>query len=293
MVQWSVAYIALAYAFQHGVVLTDEAFAWPGWVLRVSMLLLILGLPVVMTFAWYHGERSNRHFSTAETTIVALLLVIGSIVFYAFVQPHQESAAPAPPGVDRARVAATAPAGTTSLAVLPFVNLSSDKEQEFFSDGMTEEITSALAKVPNLRVVGRTSAFQYKNENKDLRAIGQALSAAYLIEGSVRKAGDQVRITAELIKADDGTNIWSENYDRQLTNIFATQEDIARAIAGSLQIPLGLKQGETLVSNRTADLVSYQEYLRARTLFRARDIPGTIAILDRSVPRNPTYAPGW
>src|SRR5215468_4705501 len=90
MVQWSVAFVALAYAIQHGVVLTSEAFAWPDWVLRISMLLLILGLPVVMTFAWYHGERSNRHFSTAEVTIVSLLLVIASVVFYAFVQPRQE-----------------------------------------------------------------------------------------------------------------------------------------------------------------------------------------------------------
>jgi TolB-like protein len=295
MVQWTVAYVAVAYAIQHGVTLTREALEWPQIVERGSLLLLALGLPVVMTFAWYHGERASRHFSKAELTIISLLLVVGSLVFYVFVQPSAETAAglpPSPAGAS-ARSASLNPSSAISLAVLPFVNLSSDKEQEFFSDGMTEEITSALAKVPKLRVVGRTSAFQYKNENKDLRAIGQALSAAYLIEGSVRKAGDQVRITAQLIKADDGTNVWTESYDRQLTNIFATQEDIARAIAASLQIPLGLKQGESLVSNRTGDLDAYQEYLRARTLIRARDIPGAIAVLERSVPRNPNYAPGW
>src|SRR5262249_21567639 len=183
MVQWSIAYIAVAYALQHGVVLTDEAFAWPGWVLRVSMLLLILGLPVIMTFAWYHGERSNRHFSTAETTIVTLLLVIGSILFYAFVQPRQEVAAAAP-GAAEARTGAATSAGALSLAVLPLANLSGDAAQEFFSDGMTDEITSALAKVRDLHVVGRSSAFQFKGQNKDLRAIGQALSARYLIDGS-------------------------------------------------------------------------------------------------------------
>src|SRR5262249_35860797 len=130
MVQWSIAYIAVAYALQHGVVLTSEAFAWPDWVLRVSMLLLILGLPVVMTFAWYHGERSNRHFSTAETTIVSLLLVIGSIVFYAFVQPHQEIAAAAAPPQQQS----PAQPGAISIAVLPLANLSGDAAQEFFSD---------------------------------------------------------------------------------------------------------------------------------------------------------------
>ena len=114
--------------------------------------------------------------------------------------------------------------------MLPFVNLSSDKEQEFFSDGMTEEITSALAKISNLRVVGRTSAFQFKGENKDLRAIGQALSATHLIEGSVRKDGNEVRITAQLIRADDGTHLWTESYDRELKGVFASQEESPRPL---------------------------------------------------------------
>ena len=164
--------------------------------------------------------------------------------------------------------------------MLPFVNLSSDKDQEFFSDGITEEITSALAKIPRLTVIGRTSAFQYKGENKDLRAIGQALGVKNLIEGSVRKAGNQVRITAELIKVADGTQIWTDSYDRKLTDIFAIQEDIATAIAGSLQVPLGLKPGETLVTDRTADTDLYQDYLRARALLNARKTSETIATLQ-------------
>ncbi len=163
------------------------------------------------------------------------------------------------------------PAGI-SLAVLPFLNLSSDKDQEFFSDGITEEITSALAKVPGLTVIGRTSAFQFKGQNKDMRAIGKALGVKNLIEGSVRKAGDQVRITAQLIKAEDGTHLWTESYDRKLTDIFAVQEEIAGAIAGAMRVPLGLTQGERLVTNRTGDLDAYQQYLRALALFRARKI---------------------
>jgi TolB-like protein len=269
----------------------------PNWALTLVIVLLAMGFPIAMVFAWIHqlapadGAAARAATGKLDWALIGALVAVIALVSYQQLAPasgvktlQQASITPA---------SSRAEAGNISLAVLPFVNLSSDKEQEFFSDGMTEEITSALAKVPNLRVVGRTSAFQYKNENKDLRAIGQALSATYLIEGSVRKAGDQVRITAELIKADNGTNVWTESYDRQLTNIFSTQEDIARAIATSLQIPLGLKQGETLVSNRAGDLDAYQEYLRARTLIRARDIPGAIAILERSVPRNPAYAPGW
>ncbi len=182
-------------------------------------------------------------------------------------------------------------ASAVSIAVLPFTNLSGDTAQEFFSDGMTEEITAALAKIPSLRVVARTSAFAFKGNNQDMRAIGQALGASHLIEGSVRKAGDRVRITAQLIEADDGTHLWAENYDSQLTDIFATQEDIAQAIAGALRVPLGLQQGETLVRSRTRDLESYDQYLRARALVRARAIGGAIAVLEPAVARDPEYAP--
>jgi TolB-like protein len=157
---------------------------------------------------------------------------------------------PRPPAVVANSPQLSRPAGV-SVAVLPFLNLSSDKDQEFFSDGITEEITSALAKVQGLTVIGRTSAFQFKGENKDMRAIGRALGADNLIEGSVRKDGNEVRVTAQLIKADDGTHIWTESYDRDLKHILAVQEDIAREIAGALKVSLNLKQGQSLTSSST------------------------------------------
>src|SRR2546430_2309376 len=230
MVQWSVAYVALAYAIQHGVTLTSEAFEWPRAVTRISMLLLVLSLPLVVVLAWYHGARASRRISGPELTIISILLVIGSLVFYLFVQPTTQLAAKQT-GVASARSTSLNPGGAVSIAVLPFANLSSDKEQEFFSDGMTEEITTALAKTPDLRVVARESAFQFKGEKKDLRAVGQALGATHLLEGSVRKEGNRVRIAAQLVKADDGVNVWANSYDREMTDVFAIQEDIARAIA--------------------------------------------------------------
>ena len=299
IVQWSVAYVALAYGIQHGVILTSESFEWPNAVARISILLLALGLPVVMTFAWYHGERASRRISGPELTIISILLVIGSLFFYVFVRPSEDIAtgsAVRQAGVAAARNAAADPHGAISVAVLPFVNLSSDKEQEFFSDGMTDEITSALAKVPNLRVVGRSSAFQFKGQNRDIGAIGQALHASHVIEGSVRKAGNRVRITAQLIQAGDGLQLWTDNYDRELTDVFAIQENIAQAIAAALQIPLGLKHGENLVPNRSIDPDSYQDYLRAKTLVRARGlkpITDAAALLEQVVVRNPNYAPAW
>jgi TolB-like protein len=221
---------------------------------------------------------------------VALLLALLLLLFLR--PPAVPAAAPAEPAT-ASRVVAPAARGEISLAVLPFLNLSRDPDQEFFSDGMTEEITSAIAKVPNLRVVARTSAFQFKGQNRDIQSIADALHATHLIEGSVRKDGNQVRITAQLIKADDGTHVWTESYDRELRGVFALQEEIAQAIATSLQVPLGLKQGEALVWNRTTDLGAYQEYLRARALFRARSINDAIMVLESVVARDPKFAPAW
>ena len=211
-----------------------------------------------------------------DFVLVGALVAVLAVVSYQQLAPATGTRTPQ----QQANVTpSTAQPGGISVAVLPFVNLSSDKEQEFFSDGMTEEITSALAKVPDLRVVGRTSAFQFKGQNKDLTAIGQALHATHLIEGSVRKDGNEVRITAQLIKADDGTHLWTESYNRELKGVFAIPEEIATAIASALRVPLGPQRGQSLVSSRTSDLDSYQQYLRARALYRAREIDQAIAVL--------------
>jgi adenylate cyclase len=177
------------------------------------------------------------------------------------------------------------------------VNLSADPSQEFFSDGMTEEISAALAKVPGIQMIGRTSAFQFKGKDRDVAAIGQALHTNYLIEGSVRKDGDQVRITAQLIKIDTGLVVWTDSYNRELKGIFALQEDIATAIAAALRVPLGLRPGEMLVSNRDIDPESYQDYLRAKALFQSRYLgtksEAASALLEQVVVRHPNYAPAW
>src|SRR5882672_8802282 len=212
----------------------------PVWVARSALLFLVLGFPIAIFFAWMRelppadAVRPVKATVTDWALIGVLVVVIALVSYQQFAQTRSATELS---GVEAARRAAAAPAGI-SIAVLPFVNLSGDAGQEFFSDGMTEEITSALAKVPTLRMVGRTSAFQFKGQNKDLRAIGQSLGATYLIEGSVRKAGERVRVTAQLVKADDGIGLWTDNYDRELKGIFAMQEDIAQAIAGALRVPL-------------------------------------------------------
>lgn len=179
------------------------------------------------------------------------------------------------------------------IAVLPFVNMSTDSGQEFFSDGLTEEIVTALAKIPSLSVVGRASAFQLKNEHVDSRTAGKVLGVRYLVEGSVRKSGERVRITAQLVNTDTGLSIWTETYDRELQDIFETQSQIAESIAGALQLTFADGTVRKLVSNRTSDLTSYQEYLRARTLYRTRNIHDVLGILEPLVVRDGNFAPAW
>jgi len=216
-------------------------------------------------------------------TLAAVLVIF---LFYQFAPPA---------GTTTTQQEPAKPAGTISIAVLPFANMSGDATQEFFSDGITEEITSALAKVPSLRVVARTSAFQFKGQNQDVRMVAQSLGASHLLEGSVRKDGDRVRIAAQLIDADSGTHLWSENYDREFTDIFAIQEDIAQAIARALRVPLGLKPGETLISSRIADPYIYEQYLRGRAQRgdSSRTFPATLDTLEALVARAPAFAPGW
>jgi TolB-like protein len=313
MVQWTIAYIAVAYGVQHAVILTSESFEWPQLVSRITMLLLVLGLPVAITVAWYQGARASRRFSTGECTIIAILLAMSSVLFYAYVQPSaeiagsssraQQASVAAPKatgsqqsGVAAARQASLSPATAISLAVLAFSDLSPEANQGYFSDGITQEITSALAKIRDLRVVGRQSAFQFKGKSEDLRTIGKALGATHLLEGSVRKAGNELRIAADLVRADDGVTVWSNTYDRELKDVFAIQEDIAKSIATSLHMTLGLKPGEQLISARSANPASHQAYLKARALVRSRGlkpVSQAIHILQDVVATDPNYAPAW
>ncbi|NNE06697.1 MAG: hypothetical protein HKN15_13330, partial [Xanthomonadales bacterium] len=182
------------------------------------------------------------------------------------------------------------PAPEKSVAVLPFVNMSSDPEQEFFSDGISEEILNVLTRIPNLKVAARTSSFQFKGQNLDVDEIAMKLNVNHILEGSVRKAGNQLRITAQLIKAESGFHLWSETFDRELKDVFAIQDEIANAIAVELRSRLA---GEALPASATVDLAAYDLYLRARGLVATRDQAGlfqAIDLLQQAIAIEPDYA---
>jgi eukaryotic-like serine/threonine-protein kinase len=179
-----------------------------------------------------------------------------------------------------------------SIAVLPFANMSADAENEFFSDGLTEELLNVLTKIPALKVTGRTSSFAFKGKQEDLRQIGQKLGVATLLEGSVRKAGNRVRITAQLVKASDGFHLWSETYDRVLDDIFAVQDDIARAVSTALHVKL---LGPLPAATRERG-PGYELVLRANHLFQqntAQSLAKSVALYQEAIEKNPNDASAW
>jgi TolB-like protein len=184
--------------------------------------------------------------------------------------------------------------GRPSIAVLPFLDMSPEGDQAYFSDGITEEILNTLVRVRELKVAARTSAFAFRGRELDMRVIGDSLGVAYLMEGSVRKAGDRLRITAQLIDASDGTHLWSDSYDRTMDDVFAIQTEIAEAIARELRVPLGLDDPDELVTP-TADLEAYDLYLagRARIRERGASLREAVRLFEAAIARDSTWAPAW
>jgi TolB-like protein/DNA-binding winged helix-turn-helix (wHTH) protein/Tfp pilus assembly protein PilF len=199
--------------------------------------------------------------------------------------------------VARSRVNATS-LKNTSIAVLPFADMSAAKDQEYFSDGLAEQLINDLAKVPDLSVVGRSSAFQFKGKNEDLRDVGRRLGVANVLEGSVQRDGNHVRITAELIKADDGFQLWSQTYDREIKDIFGVEDEIAQATTEALRLKLLGDNGQPVAPNlRSTNLEAYQAYLQAE-YFSVRghskeNLGKALAYTDNAIKFDEKYAPAW
>jgi serine/threonine-protein kinase len=233
---FSFAVLQIIEPIMHGAHLGD-------WVLTVVLVALAVGFPVAVVLAWVFdltAQGVTRTPSAAGPGAISLsrgrlaLLLVGVGLVAALPGTGWylwRRAVDAPAG-------ARSPGGPTSIAVLPFADLSPQHDQEYFADGMAEEILDKLAKVKQLKVIGRTSSFSFKGKGEDLRSVGQKLGAGHLLEGSVRKAGTRVRITAQLIETAGGSHVWSETFDRELTDVFALQDEIARAVASALKASL-------------------------------------------------------
>ncbi len=240
------------------------------------------------------GTPGRRGAGTRRGRAVLLLGVLAALAVGTFGVRMGRRSAAAPGGEESARVTGPVQAEDSrpSVAVLPLVNLSPDRENEYFSDGMTEELITALGKVEGLRVAARTSAFAFKGAEADVREIGAKLNVGTVLEGSVRRSGRRLRLTAQLVSTKDGFHLWSEEYDRELADVFAVQDDLARAIVGALRVTLQRPAGETLVKAGTSDLEAHDLYLQGRFHWNRRTyeaMPEAVRYFERAIARDSAY----
>jgi len=289
VIQWGVAYFAAALALAHAEELVAHAYHWPPIVGQILIGLLAIGFLVALVLAWYHGHRGLTSFSKAEMSILAALLIVGAGMLYVFVQPAEHATA-----ATKAEAPSASTAARTSIAVMPFANLTGDPTQDYLGDGMAEELINTLAKVQGLKVPARTSTFAYKGRNTDIRQIAKDLGVGSILEGSVRSAGKRIRITAQLINAQDGLHVWSETYDEQFTDLFTLQDKLAKAIVQALQVnlkgasPVGVAQAPP-----TQDLEAYQLYLQGSSLadrINEQNLNRAIVYFQQAIARDPKFA---
>ena len=273
-----------------------HGFHWPDAVLSYVVAALAVGFPVVVSVAWIFDvnagriERTEPAVGLRGARLAAVLVGIGMFaaapgtVWYFFLRGAAKPVA----------ISSGADQPLPSIAVLPFVDMSPGKDQEYFSDGIAEEILNVLAQVEGLHVAGRTSSFSFKGKNEDLRAIGQSLGVSAVLEGSVRKSGDRVRITAQMIKVADGFHLWSQNYDRQLTDVFAVQDEIARSVLTAAKLKLMGDKAAVPAGRRATNPEAYAQFLLGRQFLNrgvSEDYRRSVDAYERAIALEPDYAP--
>jgi TolB-like protein/Tfp pilus assembly protein PilF len=287
IVQWALAYLAGAFALLQAVDIVGQRFGWPEQAERILIVALAIGFFVALVLAWYHGERGVQRVSRTELMLLAMLLAVGGGILWRVASTSRTADATAALHAETA-----ASLGAASTAVLPFVNMSADKGNDYFSDGLTETLLNHLAQVPQLKVAARTSSFSFKGTNADVRRIGAELGVASLVEGSVQQAGDTLRITAQLVRAADGAHLWSHNYDRKAADLFAIQDEIAGAVTEALVGELLPKTKAILIKGGTGDLAASDAYMRGLQQMAINTFAGyeqAQALMKQALARDPKY----
>jgi len=292
----AVAYGAVAWAVTESASVVLPALGVPEWAMTFLVVFLLAGFPIAMVLAWVFdvsptgiqrteplpadASRPQMQFRTRAAFGVAVLLAMAGLGYLLYER-----------GLGRAHASGK----HSSIAVLPFTNLSGDASKDYFSDGMSEELLNLLARVPGLQVAARTSAFAFKGRNVDIRAVGRELGVETVLEGSVRQSGEQVRVTAQLIDTETGFHLWSETYDRKLQDIFAVQDEIAKAIVAKLRIELA--PNEQALAQRsqapTQNVEAYEFYLQGRAIWKRRGEDNLLRAIDMyqaALARDPAFA---
>jgi len=299
----ALVYIIAAWLTMQVIDVMFPALNIPEWLTSAIAVLLLIGFPFALIFAWAFemtpdGIKREKDVDRSQSIMPQTgkklnnLIIVVLVVAVGFLLVDKFALQPGVPGdATETALAEIKP----SIAVLPFVNMSGDEENEYFSDGLSEELLNVLAKIPQLHVAGRTSSFQFKDTNEDLRLIGEKLNVANVLEGSVRKSGARLRITAQLINTESGYHLWSNTYDRELTDIFAIQDEIAANVVEALRVTL-LGDEVAAPGHGTDNLEAYNLYLQAR-YFHDRtteeDYAKAMDSLKRAIELDPDYAQAY
>ena len=275
-------------------------FEIPNWVVRLVVLVSVLGFPISLIIAWAfemtpQGMKREEeiapneyipHWSTRKfaALIVTIAMLATGVLMFQLVRSKPTSPA---------QITAAAMPSQKSIAVLPLLNESGDPGDEYFSDGLSEELIAALAQVRGLKVIGRSSSFRFKDKKEESKAIGEKLGVSTLLEGTVRKQGDQVRIVAELINAADGSELWSRTFDRELKDIFAVQSEIAMAVATSLELTVLGANEKSAQNAATKSVEAHNAYLQGHFYFERRNLEDyrkSVGFFDQAIHLDPGYA---
>jgi TolB-like protein len=314
LVQWTLAYVAGAWALLQALGLAADSYGWPHRVMQIAIAAVALGFVVTLLLAWYHGERGAQRVSGAELLLIALVLAVGGGLLWHFGRPAPAASATAAapgevpntaksmpkPGIASVPIAAQ-PIPAKSIAVLPFENLSTEKGNAYFADGMQDLILTKLADIGDLKVISRTSTLQYGSHPGNLKQIGEQLGVATILEGSVQKAGNQVLINVQLIDARSDNHIWAQSYQRTLDNIFGVEGEVAQKVADALKAKLTSAESVRVASVPTTNPAAYDAYLRGEHFlgkstvvgdYRAA-LPMAVAAFQQAVEADPKFALAW
>jgi len=294
VVRVGLAYAVIGWVLAQIAEFAFENFGAPEWALKTFVVVLLLGLPLALFFAWAFemtpdGIKREKDVDRSQSIVASTgrkldFIIIGVMAVAIALLLFDRLILNSAPVTSESGMAPVA----QTIAVLPFVNMSDD--QDYFADGLSEELLNLLAKTPELKVAGRTSSFAFKGRNEDFQTIGDALKVAHVLEGSVRRSGNTLRVTAQLIKVDDGYHIWSETYDRKMEDVFAIQDDVAGKIVAALELRLSPP-----ASRSTENTEAYAIYLEvlARSHYINGDISEGIALLDKAIELDPGFAKAY
>src|SRR5215813_5110 len=274
----AIAYCVVAWLLVQIATQVFPFFEIPNWIVRLVVLITALGFPAALIIAWAfemtpeglrrdNEIRPNEYIPRWSTRKCAALVITVAIFAAGAPLVHLVRTKPA----FLSRINAASALSEKSIAVLPLLNENGDSGDEYFSDGLSEELIAALAQVNGLKVIGRSSSFRFKGKKEDIKSIGEKLGVSTLLEGTVRKNGDRVRIVAELVNAADGSELWSGTFDRELKDIFAVQAEIARAVAKSLELTLLGTEDDSAKNVATKSVEAHNAYLQGHFYFQRRD----------------------